>query len=128
MQINLSCLNRFVSKPESNHRTIDPMVEKVHGRGMSQRVWAYVLPLEGTAFFFGDGDVFRQKAFDGIAAELSASDADKERIVGATVAKAESKNNMDNCLGSLVFARRDRVVPGRVYSVPAHSYFFELFV
>ena len=64
------------------------MVEKVHGRGMSQRVWAYVLPLEGTAFFFGDGDVFRQKAFDGIAAELSASDADKERIVGAAVAFA----------------------------------------
>ena len=86
MQINLSCLDGFVSKPERNNGTVDSMVEKVHGSGMSQRMWAYVLPLEGLAFFCGDGDVFLDQAFNGIAAELSASDAGKKRIVRTTMA------------------------------------------
>ena len=53
---------------------------------MSKRVWAYVLPLEGLAFFGGDGDVFLHQAFNGIAAELSASDAGKKRLVRSAMA------------------------------------------
>jgi hypothetical protein len=53
---------------------------------MSKRVWAYVLPLEGLAFFCGDGDVFLHQTFNGIAAEVSASDAGKKRIVRTTMA------------------------------------------
>jgi hypothetical protein len=86
MQINLGGLDRFVSKPESNHGTVDPILEKVHRSGMPQGVWAYVLPVKGLAFFCGDGDVFLNQAFNGIAAELSASDADEKRIVRAAMA------------------------------------------
>ena len=86
MHVDLRCLDGFVPKPESNNRTVDPVLEKVHGSGMSQRMWAYVLPLEGLAFFCGDGDVFLDQAFNGIAAELSASDASKERIVRTAMA------------------------------------------
>ena len=85
MQIDLGGLDRFVSKPESNHGTVDPILEKVHGSGMPQRVWAYVLPLKGLAFVCGDGDVFLHQAFNGIAAELSASDAEEKRIVRAAM-------------------------------------------
>jgi len=88
MQIDLGGLDRFVSKPESNHGTVNPILEKVHCSGMSKRVWAYVLPLEGLAFFGGDGDVFLHQAFNGIAAELSASDACKKRIVWPAMAFA----------------------------------------
>jgi hypothetical protein len=49
-------------------------------------VWAYVLPLKGSAFFCGDGDVFLHQAFNGIAAELSASDAGKKRLVRPAMA------------------------------------------
>jgi hypothetical protein len=53
---------------------------------MSKRVRAYVLPFKGMAFVCGDGDVFLHQAFNGIAAELSASDASKERIVRTAMA------------------------------------------
>jgi hypothetical protein len=86
MQIDLGGLDRFVSKPESNHGTVDPILEEVHCRGVSKRVWAYVLPLEGLAFFGSDGDVFLHQAFNGIAAELSASDAGKKRLVRPAMA------------------------------------------
>jgi hypothetical protein len=86
VQINLSCFDGFVPKPESNNRTVDAILEKVHGSGMSQRVRTYVLPLKGWAFFCGDRDVFLDQAFNGIAAELSASDAGKKRIVRPTMA------------------------------------------
>jgi hypothetical protein len=52
-------------------------------------MWADVLPFQGLARLCGDGGVFRQEAFNGIAAELSASDASEERIVGTTVAFAQ---------------------------------------
>jgi len=55
---------------------------------MSKRVWAYVLPLEGLAFLGGHGGVFLHQAFNGIAAELSASDAGKERLVRLAMAFA----------------------------------------
>ena len=86
MQINLSCLNGLVPEPESNNRTVDTILEEVHGGGMSQRVRTYILPPEGLAFFGGDGDVFLHKAFNGIAAELSASDAGKKRLVRLAMA------------------------------------------
>jgi hypothetical protein len=75
-----------VSEPESDHGAIYAILEKVHCSGMSKRVRAYVLPLEGLAFVSGDGDVFLHQAFNGIAAELSASDAGKQRIVGTALA------------------------------------------
>src|SRR5215472_667483 len=53
---------------------------------MPQRVRTYVLPLKGLAFVCGDGDVFLHQAYNGIAAELSASDAGKQRIVRTTLA------------------------------------------
>ena len=75
-----------MSEPESNHGAVDAILEKVHCCGMPQRMWTYVLTLKGLAFVCGDGDVFLHQAFNGIAAELSASDADKERIVRTAMA------------------------------------------
>ena len=86
MQIDLGGLDRFMSEPESNYGAIYAVLEKVHGSGMSKRVRAHVLPPEGLAFVCSNGDVFLHQAFNGIAAELSASDAGKERIVGAALA------------------------------------------
>src|ERR1700732_2615981 len=53
---------------------------------MAKRVWTYVLTLKGLAFVCGDGDVFLHQAFNGVAAELTASDAGKERIVRTAMA------------------------------------------
>jgi hypothetical protein len=86
MQINLSCLDGLVPKPESNNRTVDAILEKVHGGGMSQRVRTYILPPKGRALFCGDGDVFLHQALNCITAELSASNAGKERIVRTAMA------------------------------------------
>src|SRR5260370_36785730 len=56
---------------------------------MEQRMWTLLLPCPGSAFFRGDGSVLRQEALNGIAAELSAPDTGKERIVGTAVAFAQ---------------------------------------
>src|SRR5260370_5355168 len=56
---------------------------------MAKRMWTYLLPCQGSAFFRGDGSVLRQEALNCIAAELSAPDTGKKRIVGAAVAFAQ---------------------------------------
>ena len=86
MQINLSCLDGLVPKPESNNRTVDAILEKVHGGGMSQHMRTYILPPKRWALFCGDGDVFLHQALNCITAELSASNAGKERIVRTAMA------------------------------------------
>src|SRR5579862_7241647 len=56
---------------------------------MAKRMWTYVLPFQGSAFFRGDGSVFLQEELNSIAAEPSASYTGKKRIVGTTVAFAQ---------------------------------------
>src|SRR5664279_4097927 len=56
---------------------------------MAKRMWTYVLPFQGSAFFLGNGSVLLQQELNGIAAELSAPDTGKERIVGTALAFAQ---------------------------------------
>ena len=47
-----------MAKPESNNRTVDAILEKVHGGGMSQRVRTYILPPQGMGICFAAMEMY----------------------------------------------------------------------
>jgi hypothetical protein len=75
-----------VSEPEGDYGAINPILKKVHCRGMAKHMRADVFPFERGARSGGRGGIFRDQTLDRITAQLSASGTEKQRIFGPAAA------------------------------------------
>ena len=66
MQIDLSCLRRFMAKPESDHAQIHTTLEQVHGCGVAQSVGCYRLACKRRAGLTCSGGMSGYEALEGI--------------------------------------------------------------
>ena len=55
-----------MAQPERNDSNVHPAMQKVHGRGVTQRVRGYPLRLQGGTFFTGGSDMARNQSLDRI--------------------------------------------------------------
>jgi len=78
-----------VPQPERDHGAIDAVLKKVHGGGVTKYMGRDVLPFERRASRFGTVRVLGDETLDRIAAESTATDAGKDRVIGQTVAFAQ---------------------------------------
>jgi hypothetical protein len=85
MEVHPCALQRFVPQPERDHGAINPMLQKVHGGGVSTNMRGYSLPFKRGTGLYGNTGVLGKETLDCIAAQSTASEAGKERIFGLTV-------------------------------------------
>jgi len=85
MQINLGCLRRFVTEPESDHALVYTAPQQVHGCRVSERVRRHRLWYErGTGLTRGSS-MARHEPLKCIGAEMSAARTGEDGIAGLCV-------------------------------------------
>jgi len=85
MEVHPCALQRFVPQPERDHGAINPMLQKVHGGGVSTNMRGYSLPFKRRAGPRGKMGVLGDATLNRIAAKSAATGAGEERIFGLTV-------------------------------------------
>ena len=89
LEINLCGLNTFVAEPQRDHRTVNPIFEKVHGHGVPQAVNGDPLLLQRRA---GDGSrraMFVQQVLYTVDAEAYALSVWEQHVSVTSLALAQ---------------------------------------
>ncbi len=81
VDVHLRRLDRFVTEPERDHRTIDAAVQELHCGAVAENVRRDAFRAQGSACLRCCLDVPANDALHGIAAEAGAAIADEQRIV-----------------------------------------------
>ena len=76
-----SPVDAFMSKPEGDHRHIDPCLQQLHRSCVAQRVRGDVLGGDGRALLGGCGRMFGGEPLDRIGTEGTTASAGKQRLV-----------------------------------------------
>ena len=71
MQVNLSCLRRFMAEPKSNYGQVNSASKQRHGRGVAKRMWSNRLRPQRWTRLAGARYVSCDEPLEGIGAELS---------------------------------------------------------
>src|SRR5207237_7346474 len=77
VQIDLRRLDRLVTQPQGNHRSIDAGLQQLHGRAMAQDVRSHALAGKGGTRCSRRRQMFAQKVLDTVSTQSFAAGARK---------------------------------------------------
>jgi hypothetical protein len=83
IEVDLGCLDRFVTQPECDERSIYSRLEQLHSGGVSKHMWCNPLLRQRGTVFPCHGRVFGDEILDGVGTQRAATRAG-EQDLGST--------------------------------------------